>query len=223
MGESPWKFESSRPHQTIRQETPISPPGDLCPENRAVLRGFAGQQDHGDARDTFRPQQFSRKNAGFSVPENPASPLFCWIDRLLRQPCHPRGSRRMLPATAAPVRPCQSRAIAARTGGPWRTRSLHVFSRCGHWAQWEHCRQLQRTGGGFPAALPGRAKGRGPIRPPSPCAAPGQPWPSAPLPRRRAPARRASSSAAPPRRRRASARSTSRPVRRSRRPARSGC
>ena len=73
MGESPWKFESSRPHQTVPQGNQISPLSGLPVKNGAVLRGFADWCFQGEARDTLQAQYPSQTNAEFSVPKNPAS------------------------------------------------------------------------------------------------------------------------------------------------------
>ena len=38
MGESPWKFESSRPHQTVFRQNEFSPSGGQSARSGAVLR-----------------------------------------------------------------------------------------------------------------------------------------------------------------------------------------
>ena len=64
MGESPWKFESSRPHQTVPCKTWFSPSGAPCLRSGAVPQGLAAHPDSGEARDCRSIGFTGRKGAG---------------------------------------------------------------------------------------------------------------------------------------------------------------
>ena len=67
MGESPWKFESSWPHQTVLQADIISPSGTWPAQSGVVLRALAALKFCTEARDALQARNFANKIAGFSV------------------------------------------------------------------------------------------------------------------------------------------------------------